>query len=138
MENFQIPEEVIIYRKLKCRDCSCSVNFFDGCASCPNNKWQKFGCNEDAQELTKLLDKKHETMPSIVKMVSNLAVSSVQELSSILHGNEAVSKKEKNKRLEICKSCEFFVPSSQKCMKCGCYMPIKTAWRSQKCPIGKW
>ena len=43
-----------------------------------------------------------------------------------------------NYRLEICKSCEFFKPKTQRCGKCGCFMKLKTGLENAKCPIGKW
>lgn len=43
-----------------------------------------------------------------------------------------------NSRYEICTSCEFFQPENKICLKCGCYMPLKTIIPLMKCPIGKW
>ena len=41
-------------------------------------------------------------------------------------------------RLEICRSCEFFRPTSKTCKKCGCFMTLKTSLAHAKCPLGKW
>lgn len=41
-------------------------------------------------------------------------------------------------RLEICKACPAFRPTSQTCRKCGCFMKLKTTLENAKCPIGKW
>lgn len=57
-------------------------------------------------------------------------------------------------RLEICRSCSFFVPSTQSCgplifgkmemyqgkkiRLCGCVMPIKVELKFAKCPAKKW
>jgi hypothetical protein len=59
-----------------------------------------------------------------------------------------VSKEEQEKRLNICKECEFFTPNikdlperhrkQERCIKCGCFMKFKAKLRSQSCPIGKW
>jgi hypothetical protein len=43
-----------------------------------------------------------------------------------------------NQRIEICKSCEFYNSASNRCNRCGCFLDIKAAWNSEKCPIGKW
>jgi hypothetical protein len=40
-------------------------------------------------------------------------------------------------RLDLCMSCEFFLPTKQ-CSKCLCYMPGKTTLSNAECPIGKW
>ena len=42
------------------------------------------------------------------------------------------------KRLDICKKCEHFRSWSNQCGKCGCFMNIKTRFRSLECPEGKW
>ena len=49
-----------------------------------------------------------------------------------------VSEEERNKRLEICRGCEFFNKDGEICSKCTCHMKIKTYMRSSNCPIGKW
>ena len=41
-------------------------------------------------------------------------------------------------RLEICKGCEFYRARTNQCMKCGCFMKLKTLLEKAKCPIGKW
>ncbi len=79
-----------------------------------------------------------EQMPKLTEMIQNFGKAVAQESLAFLKSKPNVTNEEKDKRFEICKSCEFFVTQSQRCMKCGCYMPIKTGWRSQKCPIGKW
>jgi hypothetical protein len=44
----------------------------------------------------------------------------------------------KEKRLAICKGCDFFNEKKVKCMKCGCFLNYKALLPSSKCPIGKW
>lgn len=41
-------------------------------------------------------------------------------------------------RLEICKTCEFYREKSNRCMKCGCFMKMKTTLKKATCPVGKW
>jgi hypothetical protein len=48
------------------------------------------------------------------------------------------SKEEKERRLAICKECEFFQASPLKCRKCGCFLQLKTRLETEHCPIGKW
>jgi hypothetical protein len=43
-----------------------------------------------------------------------------------------------NERIDICKSCEFYNKSYNKCNVCGCFLDIKATWNSEKCPTGKW
>lgn len=41
-------------------------------------------------------------------------------------------------RLEICKTCEFLTPVTNRCQKCGCFMNFKVSLPSSTCPIGNW
>lgn len=51
---------------------------------------------------------------------------------------EYISKEESEKRLNICKGCEFLFTPTNQCKKCGCFMNIKTKMFHASCPIGKW
>lgn len=46
------------------------------------------------------------------------------------------------KRIAICKSCEFWNPKgfngSGSCLKCGCSTQAKLRMATSKCPIDKW
>jgi hypothetical protein len=57
----------------------------------------------------------------------------------ILNPNtEYLSEEESEKRLDICKNCEFFFTPTNQCKKCGCFMNIKTKISHASCPINKW
>jgi hypothetical protein len=43
-----------------------------------------------------------------------------------------------DKRLDICKQCEFYDSESTKCKKCGCFMRYKSMLPYSKCPLDKW
>jgi len=45
---------------------------------------------------------------------------------------------EMERRLSICRSCEFFKPRTEQCAKCGCFMKLKTKLEKAHCPIDKW
>ena len=49
-----------------------------------------------------------------------------------------VTEEIKERRMEICKTCEFFISATQICAKCGCIMPAKTVLPNAYCPIHKW
>ena len=141
MQNTQkekVPNEVLRYRKLKCGDCSCAVDFNDGCSRCPKNKWQIFACYENIYKPDNAFGGRETEDPSVLKLASNFATASIKELSSFIRGDKPVSKEEKEKRMKICESCVFFETRSKRCKKCGCFLLMKTAWRTQVCPIGKW
>jgi uncharacterized paraquat-inducible protein A len=77
--------------------------------------------------------------PSTTQMAKNLGNSLVRNIQSVAAGNTInLPTTQANQRLEICKGCEFFDASQDRCTKCGCKMAIKTYLRAEKCPIGKW
>jgi hypothetical protein len=54
------------------------------------------------------------------------------------NSTEYLSEEEAEKRLNICKNCEFFFTPTSQCKKCGCFMNIKTKMSHASCPINKW
>lgn len=76
--------------------------------------------------------------PSVVSMISTAASAAVDEAKAVYDGVGKVPESEKKRRMEICEACDQFDPSGKRCRKCGCFMALKTAMRSQACPIGKW
>lgn len=60
-----------------------------------------------------------------------------------------VSNKEREARLDTCRTCEHFVAMTQSCgplvteaftdsKLCGCHMPTKTRLKTASCPLEKW
>lgn len=49
-----------------------------------------------------------------------------------------VSKEEKIKRFNICKSCDKFMKQTTQCGICMCIMKIKTGISHASCPLNKW
>ena len=53
-------------------------------------------------------------------------------------GFALASDEEKDKRLGICKSCDYWKEGKYgRCLKCGC-SGLKLWLKHEKCPIGKW
>ena len=50
----------------------------------------------------------------------------------LLHDDAIISK-----RWDLCTGCEFLTEKN-KCLKCGCFMKVKTRVATASCPIGKW
>lgn len=44
----------------------------------------------------------------------------------------------RNKRLQICESCELLNTVTKTCVACGCFMALKTKLPDAFCPKGKW
>jgi hypothetical protein len=53
-------------------------------------------------------------------------------------GFKKVTDEDFQKRLDICKTCEYHNANTNQCNKCGCFLKIKASWNSEKCPIDKW
>jgi hypothetical protein len=45
---------------------------------------------------------------------------------------------EKNKRIDICNSCEFLLTLTRNCTKCGCFVDGKATFAKSECPMSKW
>jgi len=41
-------------------------------------------------------------------------------------------------RIDQCVGCPHFQAENSRCLKCGCYMNMKTRLVASKCPVGKW
>jgi hypothetical protein len=79
------------------------------------------------------------SMPSAGQMARNLGKSIFSNAVSVAQGNDLrLTPDEANRRLSICKNCEFFEALSQRCSKCGCFMAVKSYLKAEKCPVGKW
>ena len=52
--------------------------------------------------------------------------------------NFKVSEQTQKSRIDICNSCERYNATLLICKECGCLMPAKTLFKSQRCPLGKW
>lgn len=128
----ETPSIIVEQRKSLC-NCDCNVDFKNPCAECPIKKWGPFYCESiDEKEIN------NEKFPSMAKQASSFFAAVKNETKSIINGDAKISKELQNKRMKICEECVFFDLGSNRCKKCGCFLKIKTAWRSQKCPIGKW
>ena len=49
-----------------------------------------------------------------------------------------VSEKTYNERKKTCEACDLYLTKQEKCLECGCWMPLKHRIPSSNCPIGKW
>lgn len=77
--------------------------------------------------------------PAASQMVKNVALSIVNNVQSVLQGNNFKSStNDASERLSVCKACSFFDKEQERCKKCGCKLAIKTYLKAEKCPIGKW
>lgn len=75
-------------------------------------------------------------LPSALEMGKNFAKAAITHAST---GMKNRTEEEANQLVtEFCEKCPHYRPEDKRCTKCGCFLSIKTAWKSQHCPIGKW
>jgi hypothetical protein len=69
--------------------------------------------------------------------IRGLFISVEQVLKHAIKSGELLADKETTqKRLEICRACEFLEGS--RCKYCGCFMALKGGLLATRCGIGKW
>jgi hypothetical protein len=51
---------------------------------------------------------------------------------------EYSSEEETTRRYSICTECPHFLAITKQCVKCGCFMQIKTKLAHAECPVNKW
>ena len=75
--------------------------------------------------------------PTLTEKARNFIRATVKHVAT---GMNLVSNEIQEKRMTICKGCEFYDDNNQNphCSKCGCFLNIKTTWASEGCPVGKW
>jgi hypothetical protein len=79
------------------------------------------------------------SLPSMIQMAKNVSASLARTAKQAATGQGVrVTKEEAERRLAICKTCQFFRLHDQRCSKCGCYMAVKTYLKAEKCPVGLW
>jgi len=72
--------------------------------------------------------------------VKAMAKSAVKSIFGAIKNPTKVSDEERDRRLAICRSCEFLIKTekSERCAKCGCFVTWKTKLEAWHCPVGKW
>lgn len=49
-----------------------------------------------------------------------------------------VTPDEKGRRQDICDKCPELIQFSNTCKQCGCFMTLKTKFKTSTCPLDKW
>jgi ribosomal protein L32 len=76
--------------------------------------------------------------PPLSTQIQSAAGAVVAECGAALSGEAAVDDATKAARLTTCEACEFFIAADRRCQKCGCWMELKTSFRTATCPENKW
>jgi len=76
--------------------------------------------------------------PPLSSQLQSAAGAAVAECGAALSGAAAVEDATKAARLAACEACAHFIVADRRCQKCGCWMELKTKFRTASCPEGKW
>lgn len=87
--------------------------------------------------VTGKLVKPSQSIPPLSQRVASFARAVKDEALSVARGVPRVQPEEEARRSAICDGCEWLT-KDKRCAKCGCWRNLKVAWRSQRCPVGKW
>ncbi len=81
--------------------------------------------------------------PSKGDQGKNLAKFTMSVVKDVVIGgigsdNIFVDSTVQNKRMDLCRSCEYYNKSSNRCQQCGCWMIQKIKFKVSTCPIERW
>lgn len=82
-----------------------------------------------------LANKPEPPLPSVGTMAKNVITAGIKAVSA---GAPQRPKEEQDSILEICKQCEFWRVSDNRCSKCGCFLKLKVKLATEHCPVERW
>lgn len=76
-------------------------------------------------------------LPGMLDMAKNLIKDGTKIAENALSGNKTlVDDSVRESRWTTCQTCPKL--QNDRCIECGCFMKIKVAFVTSKCPIGNW
>lgn len=115
------------------------IQFFYGGASQANIPWAIYIPQVGEQFEAPVLHTsepccQNKELPTVSDMAKGLVESAAAWAKA---GYKLASKEEHAKRMARCASCEFLT-ENKRCLKCGCFMELKSRLEGMKCPIAIW
>lgn len=108
----------------------------------PDSAWACFACfrqlpeeNKENKENEEAQATEENSAQGLIRKAASFAKATVSHAAD---GFKNVSSEKKKQRQDICNACEFINKDNNTCNQCGCYLDVKTSWRTTSCPIGKW
>jgi hypothetical protein len=91
----------------------------------------------DKKEFPDFIDK--DLYPDFWEQMKGFAEFTGKQIKQASTGNSIfIDEETKNKRMELCNSCDFFDSQYKRCRKCGCFMEHKIKFKDVQCPIKLW
>lgn len=76
-------------------------------------------------------------LPNMATMAKELSATALNAMRMAIRTGEILAQDQIiKKRIDICSVCEN--KTGVRCLKCGCYISLKTAVAAATCPAGKW
>ena len=118
----------------RCRDCRTDQAFRDAIK-------QHFEVPDDWDEVCPwgVTLKQLNKMPSPWHMLKNLLGTIKKAITHYIRYRKLlVPRAERKRRLAVCSTCEYFLPKTKRCRKCGCYMKAKVLFQAAECKLNLW
>lgn len=78
-----------------------------------------------------------DQFPSVMEMAKNLVSDGSKIVKNAMQGNKnLVDDSVREHRWSTCQTCPRL--QNDRCLECGCFMKIKVAFVTSKCPLEKW
>ena len=78
-----------------------------------------------------------DELPSLMQMAKNLASDSAKIIKNATQGNSTlIDDDTRHTRWAMCQTCPRL--QNDRCLECGCFMKVKVAFVTSKCPLEKW
>lgn len=79
----------------------------------------------------------NEDLPSVMQMAKNLMSDGSKIIKNAVQGNKSLVEDDvRTTRWSICQTCPRL--QNDRCLECGCFMKVKVAFVTSKCPLEKW
>ena len=76
-------------------------------------------------------------LPSVIEMAKNLMSDGSKIVKNAIQGNKSLAEDfVRVHRWSTCQTCPRL--QNDRCLECGCFMKVKVAFVTSKCPLEKW
>jgi len=120
--------------KLKSAATVKAQGYYDACVAAGTVVGENLQLSDEAFALLRA----QFSTPSLVAQVQSATSAVVVECGAALSGEAAIDDATRATRLAVCEACANFIAADRRCQKCGCWMEIKTKFRTATCPDAKW
>jgi hypothetical protein len=78
-----------------------------------------------------------DELPSVMQMAKNLMSDGSNIVKNAIQGNKSIVEDSvREHRWATCLGCPRL--QNDRCLECGCFMKVKVAFVTSKCPLEKW